>query len=364
MSETNLLWDHDRVLKEITGLTPRLESWNAKTDPAQVRLLAYLEDVRDRLGALPEGPLGLHLEVDVEYTSRLTHHYDLENYLTPLVRFLGRDRFHLATAHKKVGGGSSLRVATLGPRQVSPEGGWHGTGFVLFDNPSSPEFKATLREHLSQFAPLGPGPVQALLAWRAKPERNWVSFWKPTGDSMGPLLGEPFPDRPYYPNDDRIVSLEHHWLPHLQAGRSITVWLWWRSLGASELTTRAALPPVPRKRETVIDGLLEVACELGADEQPVALGDLFAAYVAAFPERAGQKEDSFSATLSYHCVNMRSRFPRPKEPTALAAWMSRPLFKGVRRGWYQLLSEADLAWFRRALAEGDERVFLPEYDLP
>ena len=73
------LWTHATPLKTIAGFTPCLESWNARTDPAQIRLRAYLEDVQARLGSLPDVPLGLHLTVDVEFASRLTHHYDLEN---------------------------------------------------------------------------------------------------------------------------------------------------------------------------------------------------------------------------------------------------------------------------------------------
>ena len=229
-----------------------------------------------------------------------------------------------------------------------------------------------LREHLSAFALLPSGPVEVIIAWRGAASRNWVSWWKPTGDSMGPVLGEPLAGRPYYPNDDRIVVLEHHWLPDASAGREIGVRFWWRSVGAPDvgapvasLSTPNATPQPPKPdRATVIDGALEVACKLGADEHPVSISELFQAYSMAFPERAGQTFDSFAASLNFHCVNMQSRFPKPQEPKRTAGWMTRPLFKRVSRGAYQLLTQDELAWFRKALAEGDEMVFRAEYTLP
>ena len=46
---------------------------------------------------------------------------------------------------------------------------------------------------------------------------------------MGPLLGEPYPDRPFYTNDDRIVYLALNLNLDESAGHDIDVGLWWRA---------------------------------------------------------------------------------------------------------------------------------------
>ena len=65
--------------------------------------------------------------------------------------------------------------------------------------------------------------------------------------------------------------------------------------------------------------------------------------------------------MNYHVINMRSRFPKPQEPGARASWLTRPLFKRVAPGQYMLLTEAELAWFRNAVARGEPLVFRDEY---
>src|SRR3712207_857979 len=101
-------WTTGEILNEVDGLEPRLASWDAKTHPAQVRLQAYLEDLQGRIGALPAGRTDLFLSMDIDIGDpvRLEHHYDLENYLTPVVARLGAARFTFASAVKRVGGGS------------------------------------------------------------------------------------------------------------------------------------------------------------------------------------------------------------------------------------------------------------------
>jgi hypothetical protein len=40
--------------------------------------------------------------------------------------------------------------------------------------------------------------------------RNWINLWKPAGDALGPLLGEPDPRNAYNPADGRITNLALH----------------------------------------------------------------------------------------------------------------------------------------------------------
>lgn len=53
-------------------------------------------------------------------------------------------------------------------------------------------------------------------------------LWKPTGDAMGPVLGEPDPRNPYNVADDRIVDLTLHRQIDKSIGHDIHVGLGWR----------------------------------------------------------------------------------------------------------------------------------------
>jgi hypothetical protein len=98
------------------------------------------------------------------------------------------------------------------------------------DSLQKPLWKKKLREALqnNQLLPLKPGPVEVHLAWRCSSRRNWATLWKPTIDAMGPILGEPFPNRPFYPNDDRIVSLGLHLQVDDMIGWSVHIGMMWR----------------------------------------------------------------------------------------------------------------------------------------
>ena len=86
--------------------TPLLESWNSNTDPAQVRLASYVDEVAG-LVSLPDTAdhLALHLRVGLPLSRPLiTGGGDLDNYLFPIVRRLGANRFDAvfgAKAHDK-----------------------------------------------------------------------------------------------------------------------------------------------------------------------------------------------------------------------------------------------------------------------
>jgi len=211
---------------------PLLASWNAREDPAQVRLQAYLERLASALGEIPPPPvrLFLHMEIDVGVAARLQRHYDLENYLTPVVQRIGHQRFVFVSAKKRVGGGSRVSVGLAEPRTELPNLDRWGF-FSCHGGRGTQEkrWKAGIRAGLaaSKPTPLPPGPVQVHLAWRCSPVRNWVWLWKPTGDAMGPVLGEPDTRNPFNPNDDRIVDLGLHLNPNAEMGHDVDVAMWW-----------------------------------------------------------------------------------------------------------------------------------------
>jgi hypothetical protein len=98
-----------------------------------------------------------------------------------------------------------------------------------------PRWKAALRSHLlaNTVKELPAGPVAVDLGWRCSSERNWVALWKPTGDAMGPVLGEPDPRNSYNVSDDRIVTLTLHRDVDHSLGHGIHVGFAWRSAYAS-----------------------------------------------------------------------------------------------------------------------------------
>jgi hypothetical protein len=226
------LWERGSVLKSIEVAQPLLASWNSNTDPAQIRLQAYLDDLQARLGVLPfaRTDLYLNMDIDVRDPVRLSRHHDLENYLTPVVACLGAGRFSYVRATKRVGGGSQVSVGLAAPANTTIDG-WNYFACAAGAGAQTPRWKTDLRHALveSNPPPLPPGPVAVQLAWRCSRQRNWVGLWKPTGDAMGPVLGEPRPDKPYNPADDRIVTLALHRNIDDTIGHDVNVGMWWRS---------------------------------------------------------------------------------------------------------------------------------------
>ena len=231
------LWKPGAILKTLPNIEPRVASWNKKTDPEQVRVQTYLDKLESALTSLPRvgGDLFLHMDIDVEKPARLLHHCDLENYLTPVVYRLGAQHFKFVSAEKRVGGGSQLVIGRADPL-IDTDGlqEWEHVSIRAGSGTGTTAWKARLRETLARSCskPLPPGiPVEVHLAWRCSPGRNWVNLWKPTGDTMGPVLGEPFANKPFYPNDDRIVRLGLHLNLDQQIGHAVDVGMWWRQRG-------------------------------------------------------------------------------------------------------------------------------------
>ncbi|MCA1667046.1 MAG: hypothetical protein LC793_06535 [Thermomicrobia bacterium] len=228
------LWSHGDVLQRVSGIEPLLASWNRKTDPAQIRLQRYLDDLQSAAGTLPSGQrLFLHMQIDVKKPERLLHHYDLENYLTPVVIRFGAGHFVFVSATKSVGRGSHLMIGhavSLG--NDSALEGWSDFAYHAGSGAATKEWKVGIRNALLNTRPqaLPPGPVAVHLAWRCARQRNWAMLWKPTGDAMGPVLGEPSPQHPFNPSDDRIVSLGLHLNADDAMGHDVDVGMWWRRL--------------------------------------------------------------------------------------------------------------------------------------
>lgn len=228
------LWREATTACDHDDIHPLLASWEKSTHPSQIRLSEYREDLVSRTSPLPDSDeLWLELAVDVGDASKLQHHYDVENYLTPLFdsRCLPHSRFVLVRGSKHVGGGSWLRIgiAEETSQQPSPEE-WSCFQLNAGTGPSTKAWKSRIHDAFkaTEPAPLPPGPVEAQLAFRCSPNRNWVSLWKPTGDVMGPVLGYASDDNPFHPNDDRITRLTLHVERDATVGHDVEVGIWWR----------------------------------------------------------------------------------------------------------------------------------------
>jgi hypothetical protein len=227
----------------VDGIEPCVESWDARDHLSQVRLRAYLDQLEPDLGSLPDGDnLFLHMQVDVRRPKRLLRYCDVENYLTPVVRRLGASRFRLVSGVKQVGGGSHVLMGLAVP-MPAPLVGWKHFSMTAAAGPEQACYKEDLRTRLatSGLGLLPPGPAEAHLAWSCPPGRNWLAYWKPTGDAMGPVLGEPPGGNPFNPNDDRIVSLSLHRNDATPGGK-VHVGLWWRSTASPPINQPVALP--------------------------------------------------------------------------------------------------------------------------
>ncbi|EFH88942.1 hypothetical protein [Ktedonobacter racemifer] len=122
-------------------------------------------------------------------------------------------------------------------------------------------------------------------------------------------------------------------------------------------------PGILSKRN-LVDLIIEVAGKIGADRRPVSLTELYEAYIQTNPGIGkGGTRGSFDATLNYHCINMRSRFPDIKDKKKSAYWLSKPAFKRVKRAYYMLLSTEEIAQFHRCVEVDSPLVYMDEYNV-
>jgi hypothetical protein len=234
-----ILWERGTILHTIPNITPQLASWDKSTHPSQIRLRAYRQPIMEELlSLLPDNdPLFLHLDVDVQKPEHLLKHHDLENYLTPLfgTNLLDSSRFALVTARKFVGGGSKLEMGIARPLAHDLlTKGWEHFANTSRGSAQTKQWQETLRSALAATnpLPLNGSPVEVKIAWTYALRPNWVSLWKPTGDCMGPILGEENPLRPFAPNDDRIVDLKFYRILDTTMRNVIQIDMWWRRISS------------------------------------------------------------------------------------------------------------------------------------
>lgn len=215
-------------------MTPRLESWDRGGSRSQVELSRYLDHVVATVGTPPEPEpepsAAVELTVGLDASlPLLSGGRDLDNYLYPVVRRLGWDRFVLASAIKRHGT-SSIRIAAVFPMSADRLYGWN---FAAVETRSSTAYSAWKGEIVNQLVTqvsevVTAGSVDLQLCFRVSRRRNWAYLWKPTIDALGVILGEKDRNRPFHPDDDRILRLDVHRVVDADMGNRVQIGIWWR----------------------------------------------------------------------------------------------------------------------------------------
>ena len=213
-------------------LAPRLASWDAATSAAQLALTGYLGQVETLVGpTTPVTSAALHLSVQHPDPVGIDRGHDLDNYLYPLVRHLGPNRFELARATKSPTGPSQIAVGRAQPPSRADEPpGWRFTSVTTTGSGERPAWKQQIHDHLTAVVTSTgrpPGPVKVELAFRIGPDRTWTNLWKPAIDSLGPIIGEGH--RAYAPRDDLIVSLGLHRNVVHDLAHQVELGIWWQA---------------------------------------------------------------------------------------------------------------------------------------
>lgn len=187
---------------------PRLASWNKASHPDQVRLREYLEDTAELVAPtmVVTGPWTLALDVGLPRGRDLIDMADLDNYAYPLASRMRNERLVSVWCTKRHADTSRVLVAPA-EETVAP-----ARTFTVRTTTSaeSKAYKEQIRSAVVGRPEIPPGPVQLHLGFVVGPQRNWTTLWKPTIDSLDPLLGRARADRDWHPKDGRITELALH----------------------------------------------------------------------------------------------------------------------------------------------------------
>jgi hypothetical protein len=213
--------------RQLSG-APLLESWDGKQYPAQIRLAAYVDELRTLIAtdlAASDGkPLAIALEVGRPATANVFSAGDLDNHLTPVARAVTGVPVVSFWAAKRHGDTSTIAVGPAAPLESA------GPPWLRAEMTASAQTSA-YKEQLAD--PVGvhdavssSEPVELEICFRVGPPRNWVALWKPTIDALGGLLGVPDAVRRWHPNDGRIVRLGLHQVVDDNLGNRVCVAIW------------------------------------------------------------------------------------------------------------------------------------------
>lgn len=188
--------------------TPRLASWNKSADPDQLRLRDYLDDTAELMATAPavEGPWALWLDVGLPEDRDLIDMADLDNYAYPLAWQLRTQ--HLVSVWCSKRHSATSRVLAAPAVEAAPPPATFATRTTVSSQTTA--YKEQVRAAVADASEILAGPVRLQIAFVVGPRRNWLNLWKPTIDSLDPLLGSTHADRDWHPQDGRVVDLGLH----------------------------------------------------------------------------------------------------------------------------------------------------------
>jgi hypothetical protein len=192
-------------------LAPQLESWNAAGDPEQLRLQPFLDHAESLITACrPSGPWAFRLDVGRSVTRNLLDGADVDNFVFPIVKRLNDSSLVSVWCTKQIGQHSYVRAAPAHELRQSTAEVFIATPTASYDR-SDGEYKSQVQRALAGVSQLPDGPVRLELSFRVGAGRKWWYLWKPTIDSLEPLLGrDPRETRAWHPRDGRITELGMH----------------------------------------------------------------------------------------------------------------------------------------------------------
>jgi hypothetical protein len=163
---------------------------------------------RHRSAARVGGQWALRLDVGRPSRRDLLDGADLDNYAFPLASRLDDPDLVSVWCTKQHSEQSFVRIQAA--REMLPP-----STDVLVVRPTAsytlPAYKEEIHAAVAVAEELPAGPVRLELAFLVGPTRKWWHLWKPTIDSLEPLLGrDPSEQRAWHPRDGRITELGMH----------------------------------------------------------------------------------------------------------------------------------------------------------
>ncbi len=189
--------------------------------PNQIQLRAFLDDAALLLSSSAiGGPCALRLDVGLPAAVDLLDKRDLDNYAKPLATRLSNDRLVSIWCTKQHAERSFVRLEAAKARPLPPTDLLVVTTTASWDGHAAQE---QIAEATADRAQLPEGPVRLDLSFVVGPSRNWLNLWKPTIDSLGALLGNDHPFRPWNPRDGRVTELAMHRSVDPSLGYNVTI---------------------------------------------------------------------------------------------------------------------------------------------
>jgi hypothetical protein len=145
---------------------------------------------------------------------------DLDNYAKPLASRLNNDHLVSVWCTKQHAQQSFVRLEGAKARPSPPTDVLVVTTTASWDGHAAQE---QIVEATADATELPEGPVRLELSFVVGPSRNWLNLWKPTIDSLGSLLGNDRPTRPWNPRDGRVTELAMHRSVDPALGYSVTI---------------------------------------------------------------------------------------------------------------------------------------------